>query len=90
MPTLRATITAQYKNAPIAQPRAMIEGTPQPKPYIAPSSLTLIMRRTASSTELLAALNRPALSTSTTVIATVVHAMAAKAKKTPTMVPNAA
>ena len=40
-PTLRATITPQYRKAPIAHPRATSAGTPQPRPYIGPHLIDL-------------------------------------------------
>lgn len=86
-PTFRATITPQYRNAPIAHPRATRAGTPQPRPYIAPIWLTFTTRRIASSTEVLAAWNRPSDNASTTVMATEVKAMAQKLNRTPVMVP---
>ncbi len=87
MPTLRTIITHQYRTAPMAAPMAAKTATSQPIPARPGIWFTLTMRRTADSIDRCAALNRPSDNASTTSIATVVNAMALKAKSTPEAVP---
>ncbi len=87
MATLRSTIVPQYMTAPTTQPRATRAGTAQPSWEVLAIKPTLMTRETASEVEVLAILNSPFDSASTTLKAMPVPATATNENSTPEIVP---